>query len=151
MDISNLLTIYDRQLVNLKQLLGIVTEKRNALISSKYEDFEIASRKEEKVLMLVQTTEKQRGLLIESILGKHFPNLPDRTKAKLSTVLRGLVPQRDLERLSVLEAATRAMVTALSEENSHNLFLLHHLKTFYNDVMQALIGNKRAAIVDRKV
>ena len=151
MDISNILTIYDQQLAYLKQLLEVVTEKRKALISSKYDEFEIATRKEEKILMHVQATEKQRGLVVENVFCKYFPNLPDRTKAKLSLLLRGLVPPRDLARLSGLEMAIRNTVNLLGEENKHNLFLLHHLKVFYGDIMQALIGNKRAAIVDRKI
>ncbi len=151
MDISNIITIYEQQFAYLKQLLEVVSEKRKALISSKYEEFEIATRKEEKILMYVQATEKNRGTVVENIFGKHFPNLPDRTKAKLSAVLQGFVSPRDLAKLSGLESAIRSTVQLLGEENKHNLFLLHHLKVFYGDIMQSLIGNKRAAIVDRKI
>ena len=151
MDISNLIKIYSQQLVNLEQLLEVVAEKRTALIATKYDEFEIAMRKEEKILMSVQATEKERSFAVEGILGRYFPNLRERTKAKLSTVLNGSVSPQELQKLAKLEAGIRTKVNTLKDENAHNLFLIHHLRTFYSGLMQALIGNKQSSLVDRKV
>jgi hypothetical protein len=151
MDIENIITLYSRQLSSLRQLLEAAREKRAALISAKHEIFEVAARKEEKLLSIVQTTERQRSLLIAELLRKHFPNLIGRTMVRLSALLKGKISDKESNSLEYLEKEIKNTITELNAENSNNLFLLHHLKNFYAETMRALIGKNLTSIIDRKV
>ncbi len=151
MDIRNILVLYTQQLTFLRQLLENAKDKRTALIATRHEQFELTMHKEEKLLSLVQETEKQRSNVIAEFLRTHFPDLNARTKVKLSKMVAGKIPPAELAKLEGLELSLRNIIGELTEENSNNLFLLQHMRNFYADTMQALMGKSLTAIVDRKV
>lgn len=151
MDIENIITLYSMQLTNLRQLLEAAREKRAALISAKHELFEMAARKEEKLLGIVQNIERQRSVLVADLLKKELPQLVDRSIKRLSVLLKGKLSAKEHEALTDLENEMKKTIEELNGENSHNLFLLHHLRNFYSETMHALVGKSPTAIVDRKV
>jgi hypothetical protein len=151
MNIDIIITLYTQQLTTLRQLLEVAREKKAALISAKHDVFEIAARKEEKLLSTVQNIEKQRSSHISGMLKENFPHMVGRTNAKLSILLKDKVAEKELSALANLEDEIKKTITELNEQNSNNLFLLHHLRNFYAETMQALVGKNLTSIIDRRV
>ncbi len=150
MDISKLLFVYSEQLKNLISLSEIVKEKKAALVSAKHSEFELLISREEKALMAVQSIEKQRRQLASEIITETFPLLAGKTGVKLSRILNGLISPADLNKLIKLENELREGIVKLNEENAQNLFLIQHMRTFYNGAVQALMGKSNTSLIDRR-
>lgn len=151
MNIQSILVLYKQQLAYLTQLLENAKDKKVALISTRHEAFEVTVHKEEKLLLQVQETERQRNEVIADFIARNFPELLGKTTIKLSRILTGKIAPSDLVRLEGLESELRNIIGELKEENSSNLFLIQHMRNFYAETMQALMGKGVTTLLDRKV
>lgn len=150
MNISKLFSILDKQESNLKDLMNIVNNKKEALVSNNYELLNQVVAEEEKKLLTVQLTEEERLTVMQQLF-KEYEIDNDRYKLKhLIDGLKGSAEPQTIKSISEYETKIKASVSEISRINQLNMILIQQSKSLINQTIQAIVNTGKRSILDRK-
>lgn len=150
METKQLTEVLDQQYLNLKKLLGVVTDKQRALVERNIGKLEECIRQEEKILLNIQSVEKRRYEIITDLM--HNLGLKE-TDFMLNSILPKLkesVSKNDFALLSKYEMEIKETAAKITEINERNKFLIQHSRQFINETISTLLNSKKDSILDRK-
>lgn len=150
MEYSNLSEILNKQEKNLKELLKIVTNKQEALISNNNENLNDLISKEEKQLLLLQITEERRLEILKNI---YQENNIKNERFKLDVMIEALkdkLNEEFVEELINSKNRIKNTIQQITKINQQNLVLIQQSRELLNNTIQAVINATNRSILDRK-
>lgn len=150
MNISKLFSILDKQESNLKDLLKIVNNKKEALVNNNYELLNKVVAAEEQKLLTVQLTEEERLTVMQQLFKEYEI---DNDRYKLTHLIYGLKGSAEPETIkSILEYETKikSAVSEISRINQLNMILIQQSKSLINQTIHAIVNTGKRSILDRK-
>jgi len=151
MDLQNLISVLNKQETNLKKLLKIVNEKKEALVNNKLEKLNEIISLEENVLLAIQLVEEERLSEMENLF---LENNIDNKRYKLEILVTSLTGKIDpgiLNRITDFEKKIKTIVEEITKINHLNMVLIQQSRTIINDTIKAVINTSKRTILDRKV
>lgn len=150
MEYSNLSEILNKQEKNLKELLKIVTNKQEALVSNNNENLNDLISKEEKQLLLLQITEERRLEILKNI---YQENNIKNERFKLDVMIEALkdkLNEEFVEELINSKNRIKNTIQQITKINQQNLVLIQQSRELLNNTIQAVINATNRSILDRK-
>lgn len=150
MEYSNLIEILNKQEKNLKELLKIVTNKQEALVSNNNENLNDLISKEEKQLLLLQITEEKRLEILKNI---YQENNIKNERFKLDVMIEELkdkLNEEFVEELMNSKNRIKNTIQQITKINQQNLVLIQQSRELLNNTIQAVINATNRSILDRK-
>ncbi len=152
MNLKKLLRVLEKQERNLKNLINIGTEKKDALMINNHEDLNKVIVKEEQMLLTIQLTEEDRLLIMRDLFNEF--NI-DNKRYKISILLEKLknrVEPRTLKIILEYETRIKGLIEEITKINQVNMLLIKQSSSLINEITREIIlANKKSAILDRKV
>lgn len=151
MNLQNLISVLTKQETNLKKLLKIVNEKKEALVNNKLEKLNEIISLEENVLLAIQLVEEERLSEMENLF---LENNIDNKRYKLEILVTSLTGKIDpgiLNRITDFEKKIKTIVEEITKINHLNMVLIQQSRTIINDTIKAVINTSKRTILDRKV
>ena len=150
MEYSNLTEILNKQEKNLKELLKIVTNKQEALVSNNNENLNDLISKEEKLLLQLQITEERRLEILKSI---YEENNVKNERFKLDVMIEALkdkLKKEFVEDIMNSKNRIKNTIKQVTKINQQNLVLIQQSRELLNNTIQAVINATNRSILDRK-
>jgi len=150
MEYSNLTEILNKQEKNLKELLKIVTNKQEALVSNNNENLNDLISKEEKLLLQLQITEERRLEILKSI---YEENNVKNERFKLDVMIEALkdkLKKEFVEDIINSKNSIKNTIKQVTKINQQNLVLIQQSRELLNNTIQAVINATNRSILDRK-
>jgi len=150
MEYSNLTEILNKQEKNLKELLKIVTNKQEALVSNNNENLNDLISKEEKLLLQLQITEERRLEILKSI---YEENNIKNERFKLDVMIEALkdkLKKEFVEDIMNSKNRIKNTIKQVTKINQQNLVLIQQSRELLNNTIQAVINATNRSILDRK-
>lgn len=148
--ISELYSTLENLDEKLKELLNVVQEKKQALLMRNSKALDICIKKEESLLLNINTIERQRTEIIKKISGIEF--LPaDFNVDEFYSEIEASVPEKVYESINLLRKNIKEKAKAIREVNKNNMALIETSREFIRMLFQNLQGDKRSLVVNKKV
>lgn len=150
MNIEKLITVLEKQNINLEKLLQSALEKQIALVNCSNNSIKESVSKEEKILLSIQITEENRLKLMEEL----FNELKiQNTRYKLEILLENIkskVDDKIYKIIKTLELSIKKTIKEIQKVNQQNLILIQQSRSLISETITAVLNSKNRAIVDRK-
>ncbi|MFZ1292261.1 MAG: flagellar export chaperone FlgN [Melioribacteraceae bacterium] len=150
MNIEKLITVLEKQNINLEKLLQSVLEKQIALVNCNNNNIKESVSKEEKLLLSIQVTEEARLKLMEELFNEF--NIKN-VRYKLEVLIENIKNKIDnniIKIISSLEISIKKTIKEIQKINNQNLVLIQQSRSLINETITILLNSKKRAIVDRK-
>ncbi len=150
MNIEKLITVLEKQNINLEKLLQSVLEKQIALVNCNNSNIKESVSKEEKLLLSIQVTEEARLKLMEELFNEF--NIKN-VRYKLEVLIENIKNKIDnniIKIISSLEISIKKTIKEIQKINNQNLVLIQQSRSLINETITILLNSKKRAIVDRK-
>lgn len=150
MEYTNLSEILNKQEKNLKELLKIVTDKQEALVSNNNENLNDLIAKEERLLLQLQITEERRLEILKNI---YEENNIKNERFKLDVMIEELKDKLSKDFVSVITESKNRIensIKLITKINQQNLVLIQQSRELLNNTIQAVINATNRSILDRK-
>ena len=151
MDTEKVISLLEKQYMNLSGLKDAALKKQTALISRNFEELQGSMQSEESYLMNITDIEKERVNLIAAV-NKEFGF--EETNIKLTDFvenLSGVLTAEQQESILDFERKIREKGEEIREVNQQNMYLINHAREFINDTINSLLADKKKSLLDRRV
>lgn len=150
MNLQKLLLVLAKQEQNIRDLFQIGLNKKEVLVSNKYDELNEIVSKEEQKLLSIQITEENRLKLMRDLFSEF--NI-DNTRYKLGILvenLRGKIDSKILSNISSYENRITRLISDVTTVNSLNMMLIQQSRSLIHETIQAVINSNSRSILDRK-
>lgn len=145
-DREKLLAVMDEEADAVENLLDIMRDKQQAIISMSNEDLQESIDKELKIVSLTKSLERQRLELIQRII----PETNHPSKITISELLNNFEGEGS-DRLLSLKQKLRESLEQMKEINEINRLLVERGKKFVKENISILTNQGKTILVDKKV
>lgn len=150
MNIEKLITVLEKQNLNLEKLLQTALEKQIALVNCNNDNIKESVSKEEKILLSIQIAEETRLKLMEELFDEYKI---ENERYKLEILIENIKSKLDskiYKIIKTLELSIKKTIKEIQKVNQQNLILIQQSRNLVNETITALLNSKKRAIVDRK-
>ncbi len=149
-EIKQLISVLEKEKENLKTFCDVALKKQKYLLENNHEAFDATVKEEEVYLSVIYRAEKEKSALLKKIFGRELTKTERKLK-NLLPVLQKIADKEDAEKLAELKTEIKKYASELERINNQNIFLIKNARQFLIDTINALMNEKRASIVDRKI
>ena len=150
MKLQSLISVLTNQEKNLKKLLEIINQKKDALVGSNYELLNKLVNKEEQSLLDIQLTEEER-LKITKDLFEQYEITSDRYKLEiLLNSLVNKVDSRITQEIGDSEKRIKNTIKEITRVNHLNMVLIQQSRSLISQTIEAVLNTNTKSILDRK-
>ena len=150
MKLQKLISVLAKQEINLNNLLQIGLDKKESLVSNKYEVLNEVVANEEQTLLFIQMAEEKRLNLMHDLFSEY--NI-DNERYKIEILvenLKGKIEPKILQSISDSEKRIKQIIGEITRINQLNMVLIQQSRSLINDIVQAVINSSDRSILDRK-
>ena len=152
MSVQRLLEQLKQQKANLQNLLKNAKDKQSALVGNNNELLDNVIKNEQKLILAVQNSEKNRLQTITQLNSENGFEEREYRLNKLIENLEGVLSLEAKEAILKSEKSIRGFIDEITQVNNQNMFLIQHSKQFIDSTLKAVFGNNnKKSIFDRKV
>jgi len=151
MEIKNILKILKDQYRNLNDLFKIAIEKQKALVKINNTLLDKCIKSEEKLLLNIQQTEKNRLDFIKEFIDSFNYDIENADLRDVMKSIKNNLSEEDLNLMTKYEEKIKGIIIALSKLNEQNLFLIQNSKQFITDTINSLLSKHKKSLLDVKV
>ena len=150
MDLQKLLTTLAKQEKNLKNLLKVVSDKKEALVSNNSDLLENIIKGEEEFLLKVQLAEEDRLQIMKDLFD--VIKIPDeRYKLEiLVNSLRNRVNDEIINQIEGFERRIKSTIKEITKVNHLNMVLIQQSRSLISQTINSLVNTNSRSILDRK-
>ncbi len=149
MKLERLTEILLKQKENLKAMLTAIKEKQTALVNRDNQALENSIKKEEKLLINIQSVEHERLLLMDDFNSDKY-QLTDNKISTLLNVFKEKIKQETYIKLQNLDASIKNYITEIIRVNKQNMLLIQQRRQFISDTINAVLSSTNKSLIDRK-
>jgi len=151
MTIEKYLEIVEKQLMNLRNLYDTVNLKKESLVNLDYTKFEESLAKEQKIITIIQNTEKIRLTALKELILSFGSEKEFMKTRELINYLKGKVDKKYLRQLYNYENEIRDKVKDIKYVNELNKMLIKHSSNFIKETITHLFNSKKKSLLDKKI
>ena len=150
MNLQKLLITLSNQEKNLKVLLKVVSDKKEALVNSDSDLLERIIKEEENILLKVQLAEEDRLQAMKILFNEY--DVPDE-RYKLEILVNGIknkVHDEIINQIEGFERRIKSNIEEITKVNHLNMVLIQQSRSLITQTINSLVNTNSRSILDRK-
>ncbi|GBD90561.1 flgN protein [bacterium BMS3Abin04] len=150
MKVNKLTIVLNEQQNNLSMLLEIIKNKQKALVERDDDSIKLSVKREEKILLKIQSLEEKRISAIETVYTENNLSIEDYRITTLLQSLNSSLDKKTIEVLSDYKLNIKNLILEIMKLNQQNMFLIQHTRQFFSETINAILSSTKRSLIDRK-